>query len=109
MTPAEMADKYGVKRVICRVRRRSYQYAPLTIVLRCVGRTLTEHFVGLGFSLCRPIFRCGNHIGWPHLTFYPDNWLTDSDTHYFGTGDSVLHSWKDKPPIDESSAGGAAN
>jgi len=56
------------------------------------------------FTLILPV----KNLGWPHLAFYPDNWITDSDTHYFGTGDSVLHSWKDRPPVDESTGSGAA-
>jgi len=56
------------------------------------------------FTLVLPV----KNLGWPHLAFYPDHWITDSDTHYFGTGDSVLHSWHDKPPLDESTGSGAA-
>jgi hypothetical protein len=55
------------------------------------------------FTLILPV----KNLGWPHLAFYPDNLITDSDTHYFGTGDSVLHSWYDKPPVDESTGSGA--
>lgn len=50
------------------------------------------------FTLILPM----TSVGWPHLAFYPVGWTTDSDTHYFGTGDAVLHSWKDKPPVDEA-------
>jgi hypothetical protein len=57
------------------------------------------------FTLILPI----TNLGWPHLAFYPDDWITDSDTHYFGTGDSVLHSWWDKPPVDEATGSGAAD
>jgi hypothetical protein len=52
------------------------------------------------FSLILPV----RDPGWPHVAIYPmiggQAWVTDSATHYFGTGDTVLKNWNQPVPQD---------
>ncbi len=68
---------------------------------RSIPQQSMRIFRGSGsFSLILPV----RDPGWPHVAIYPtiggQAWVSDSATHYFGTGDTVLKKWDQPVPQD---------